>query len=49
MNCQLFAKDGLLRLGVGKDFTPIECNGVSGRVAPAEEVIALRPELKLPK
>jgi len=48
MTCQQFAKYGLLRLGVGKDITRIERNGVPRRVAPVEEILALRLELKLP-
>ena len=48
MTRQQFAKYGLLRLGVGENITRIERNGVPRRVAPAEEVYALRPELKLP-
>ena len=45
---QQFAKYGLLRLGIGENITRIERNGVPRRVAPAEEVYALRPQLKLP-
>ena len=48
MTRQQFAKYGLLRLGAGKDITRIERNGVPRRVTPTEEVLALRPELKLP-
>ena len=48
MTRQQFAKYGLLRLGVGENITRIERNGVPRRVAPAEEVYALRPQLKLP-
>lgn len=49
MTRQQFAKYGLLRLGVGEDITRIERNGVPRRVAPTEEVYALRPELRPPK
>ncbi|MEA3351429.1 MAG: hypothetical protein U9Q82_12465 [Chloroflexota bacterium] len=45
MTRQQFAKYGLLRLGVGEDITRIVRNGVPRRVAPTEEVLALRPEL----
>ena len=48
MTRQQFAKYGLLRLGAGEDITRIVRNGVPRRVAPTEEVLALRPELKLP-
>ena len=43
---QQFIKYGLLRLGVGQDLTRIERKGVPRRIAPAEEVLALRPDLK---
>jgi transposase len=45
---QQFAKYGLLRLGVGHDLTRIVRNGVPRRIAPSEEVLALRPDLKPP-
>jgi hypothetical protein len=45
---QQFAKYGLLRLGVGQDLTRIVRNGVPRRIAPAEETLALRPNLKPP-
>jgi len=45
---QQFAKYGLLRLGVGQDLTRIVRNGVPRRIAPAEEIVALRPDLKPP-
>ena len=48
MTRQQFAKYGILRLGVGENITRIERNGVPRRVAPAAEVYALRPGLKLP-
>jgi transposase len=43
---QQFIKYGLLRLGVGQDLTRIERKGVPRRIAPADEVLALRPDLK---
>ena len=43
-----FAKYGLLRLGVGQNLTRIVRNGVPRRIAPAAEVLALRPDLKPP-
>lgn len=43
-----FAKYGLLRLGVGQDLTRIVRKGVPRRIAPAAEVLALRPDLKPP-
>ncbi|MFL7871016.1 MAG: IS110 family transposase [Anaerolineales bacterium] len=45
---QQFIKYGLLRLGVGQDLTRIERRGVPRRIAPTNEVLALRPELKPP-
>jgi transposase len=45
---QQFAKYGLLRLGVGQDLTRIVRNGLPRRIAPSEEVLALRPDLKPP-
>jgi transposase len=45
---QQFAKYGLLRLGVGQDLTRIIRNGVPRRIAPAEEILVLRPDLKPP-
>jgi len=47
MTRQQFAKYGLLRLGIGHDITRIVRNGVPRRVAPTEEVLALKPDLKL--
>lgn len=43
-----FAKYGLLRLGVGHNLTRIVRNGVPRRISPAEEILALRPDLKPP-
>jgi transposase len=45
---QQFAKYGLLRLGVGQDLTRIERKGVPRRIAPTDEVLSLRPDLKPP-
>ena len=45
---QQFIKYGLLRLGVGQELTRIERKGVPRRIAPAAEVLALRPDLKPP-
>jgi transposase len=45
---QQFIKYGLLRLGVGQDLTRIERKGVPRRIAPTDEVLELRPELKPP-
>ena len=47
MTRQQFAKYGLLRLGVGQDITRIVRSGLPRRIAPSEEVLALKPELKL--
>lgn len=47
MTRQQFAKYGLLRLGVGEDITRIVRNGVPRRIAPTEEVLALKPDLQL--
>ena len=44
-----FAKYGLLRLGIGQDLERIERGGYPGRLAPAEEVLALKPELAPPR
>jgi transposase len=45
---QQFIKYGLLRLGVGQALNRIERNGVPRRIAPTDEVLQLRPELKPP-
>ena len=47
MTRQQFAKYGLLRLGAGHDLTRIFRNGKPRRIAPADEVIALLPQLIL--
>jgi len=44
---QQFAKYGLIELGRGQDLTRIVKGGQSRRIAPKEEVLALRPELSL--
>jgi len=45
MTRQQFAKYGLMRLGVGVQLTRIVRGNYPRRLAPAEEVLALRPEL----
>jgi hypothetical protein len=45
---QQFAKYGLLRLGLGTDITRIVRSNLPRRIAPAEEVLRLRPDLKPP-
>lgn len=45
---QQFIKYALLRLGVGQDLTRIERRGVPRRIAPANEVLKLRPDLRPP-
>lgn len=49
MTPQQFAKYGLLRLGIGRDLTRFVKDGYPRRLAPAEEVLALRPELRPPE
>jgi transposase len=49
MTPQQFAKYALLRLGVGGDLTRIVRGGSPRRLASAEEVLALRPELRPPE
>lgn len=48
MTRQQFVKYGLLRLGTGHHLTRIERNGVPRRIAPAAEVLALKPDLRPP-
>ena len=43
---QQFVKYGLLRLGVGQDLTRIVRSGLPRRIAPTDEVLKLRPDLK---
>ena len=45
---QQFAKYGLLRLGIGQDLKRIVKGGGLRRIAPTEEVLALKPELDAP-
>ncbi len=49
MTRQQFAKYGLLQLGIGRDLTRIVRDGYPRRLAPTEEVLALRPELRPPE
>ncbi len=44
-----FAKYGLLSLGIGQNFERIQRGGDSRRLAPAAEVVALKPELDPPR
>jgi transposase len=44
-----FAKYGLLRLGIGQELERIERGGYLRRLAPAAEVLALKPELTPPR
>lgn len=48
MTRQQFVKYGLLRLGTGQHLTRIVKNGSPRRIAPADEVFALKPELRPP-
>ena len=48
MTRQQFAKYGLLRLGVGQDLTRIVKSGLPRRIAPTDEVLKLKPELRPP-
>jgi len=45
---QQFIKYGLLRIGIGHNLTRIVRNGVPRRIAPSEEVLALKPALRPP-
>jgi transposase len=49
MSHQQFAKYGLIHLGKGKQLTCIVRNGRPRRIAPLEEVLALKPNLKHPQ
>jgi len=49
MTPQQFAKYGLLRLGVGQDLERIVKGGSPRRIAPTEEILALKPELAPPR
>jgi transposase len=48
MTRQQFVKYGLLRLGAGQDLTRFVRNGIPRRIAPTEEVLALKPDLRPP-
>ena len=48
MTPQQFAKYGLLRLGVGQELERIVKGGAPRRIAPTEEILALKPELRPP-
>lgn len=48
MTRQQFVKYGLLRLGIGQHLIRIERNGVPRRIAPTDEVLTLKPELRPP-
>ena len=48
MTRRQFVKYGLLRLGAGQHLTRIVKNGSPRGIAPAEEVFALKPELRPP-
>ncbi len=49
MTPQQFAKYGLLRLGIGQDLERIKRGGALRRIAPTEEILALKPELEPPR
>ena len=49
MTPQQFAKYGLLRLGVGQNLERIVKGGAPRRIAPTEEILALKPELAPPR
>jgi transposase len=49
MTPQQFAKYGLLRLGIGQNMQRIVRGGASRRIAPTEEILALKPELAPPR
>ncbi len=49
MTPQQFAKYGLLRLGIGQDLERIVRGGAPRRIAPTEEILALKPELAPPR
>ena len=48
MASQQFAKYGPLRLGVGQELERIVRGGAPSRIAPTEEILALKPELRPP-
>ncbi len=45
---QQFAKYGLIRIGRGVHLNRIVRSNLPRRLAPTEEILALKPELKLP-
>jgi len=49
MTPQQFAKYGLLRLGIGQNLERIKRGGALRRIAPTEEILALKPELAPPR
>ena len=49
MTRQQFAKYGLMLLGKGEQLTRVVRNGLPRRIAPLEEVLALKPDLKPPQ
>ena len=49
MTPQQFAKYGLLRLGTGQDLERIYRGGAPRRIAPTDEILALKPELAPPR
>jgi len=49
MTRQQFVKYGLLRLGIGHDITRIVRSGLPRRIAPTDEVLALKPDLRPPE
>ena len=49
MTNQQFAKYGLMRLGKGEHLTRIVKGGLPRRIAPMEEVLALKPDLRPPQ
>ena len=48
MTRQQFVKYGLLRLGAGQDLTRFVRNGTPRRIAPTDEVLALKPDIRPP-
>jgi hypothetical protein len=45
---QQFIKYGLLRLGIGAQLTRIVKNCVPRRIAPTQDILALKPEMRPP-
>jgi len=48
MTRQQFVKFGPLHLGIGQHLTRIERNSIPRRIAPTDEVLAIKPELRPP-